>query len=86
MIFAFSEYIREVVVPQTENHGKMAANANSRGGGIQRVLQKLNKSIEEGSYYEAHQMIRTLYFRFVGAEVIILVIIRRLFLNLEQQV
>ncbi|XP_031554158.1 Golgi to ER traffic protein 4 homolog [Actinia tenebrosa] len=44
----------------------MAANANSRGGGIQRVLQKLNKSIEEGSYYEAHQMIRTLYFRYTS--------------------
>ncbi|EDO48391.1 predicted protein [Nematostella vectensis] len=40
--------------------------AVSRGGGIQRVLQKLNKSIEEGNYYEAHQMIRTLYFRYTS--------------------
>lgn len=69
----------------------MAANGSSRvqsrGGGIQRVLQKLNKSIEEGSYYEAHQMIRTIYFRFVGAKVIILPIINRFFPNfLERQV
>lgn len=40
---------------------KMAAK--SRSGGTQRVLQKLNKSIEDGEYYEAHQLIRTLYFR-----------------------
>ena len=40
---------------------KMAAK--TRSGGTQRVLQKLNKSIEDGEYYEAHQLIRTLYFR-----------------------
>ncbi|XP_058951448.2 Golgi to ER traffic protein 4 homolog [Pocillopora verrucosa] len=38
--------------------------AKSRSGGTQRVLQKLNKSIEDGEYYEAHQLIRTLYFRY----------------------
>lgn len=37
--------------------------AKTRSGGTQRVLQKLNKSIEDGEYYEAHQLIRTLYFR-----------------------
>ena len=40
--------------------------AKARSGGTQRVLQKLNKSIEDGEYYEAHQLIRTLYFRFVS--------------------
>ena len=43
------------------NRKNMAAK--SRSGGTQRVLQKLNKSIEDGEYYEAHQLIRTLYFR-----------------------
>ncbi|RMX41468.1 hypothetical protein pdam_00021717 [Pocillopora damicornis] len=38
--------------------------AKSRSGGTQRVLQKLSKSIEDGEYYEAHQLIRTLYFRY----------------------
>ena len=43
------------------NRKNMAAK--SRSGGTQRVLQKLSKSIEDGEYYEAHQLIRTLYFR-----------------------
>ena len=43
---------------------KMAAKAKSAGG-TQRILQKLNKKIADGEYYEAHQLIRTLYFRFV---------------------
>ena len=46
---------------------KMATNSRSQGG-ITRVLLKLNKSIDEGNYYEAHQMIRTLYFRWVFSE------------------
>lgn len=44
---------------------KMAAFRVKSGAGTQRLLQKLNKSIEDGEYYEAHQLIRTLYFRFV---------------------
>lgn len=40
--------------------------AKTRSGGTQRVLQKLNKSIEDGEYYEAHQLIRTLYFRYIS--------------------
>jgi len=43
----------------------MAAAKAKSGAGTQRLLQKLNKSIEDGEYYEAHQLIRTLYFRFV---------------------
>lgn len=39
----------------------------SRGGaGTERVISKLKKSIENENYYEAHQMYRTLYFRYVG--------------------
>lgn len=36
------------------------------GKGVSRVLSKLKCSVEEGRYYEAHQMYRTLYFRCVG--------------------
>ena len=50
-----------------ENKFKMAAK--TRSGGTQRVLQKLNKSIEDGEYYEAHQLIRTVYFRLVSFQV-----------------
>ena len=42
----------------------MATKAG-KNTGTQRLLQKLEKSIEDGEYYEAHQLIRTLYFRFV---------------------
>lgn len=31
--------------------------------GVSRVLEKLENSIKNGDYYEAHQMYRTLYFR-----------------------
>ena len=34
--------------------------------GVNRVLTKLDQSINEGNYYEAHQMYRTLYFRYTG--------------------
>jgi len=36
------------------------------GPGAERVLLKLRKSIEDENYYEAHQMYRTLYFRYLG--------------------
>lgn len=38
------------------------------GSGAERVLSKLRKSVEDGNYYEAHQMYRTLYFRYLGQE------------------
>lgn len=31
--------------------------------GVERVLGKLEASVKNGNYYEAHQMYRTLYFR-----------------------
>lgn len=34
--------------------------------GVARVLAKLETSIESGNYYEAHQMYRTLYFRYTS--------------------
>lgn len=36
--------------------------------GVSRVLTKLQKAVEEGRYYEAHQMYRTLYFRYLTQE------------------
>jgi len=41
------------------------AAARSRGG-VERVLSKLKTSLENGNYYEAHQMYRTLYFRYTS--------------------
>ncbi|XP_034946473.1 Golgi to ER traffic protein 4 homolog [Chelonus insularis] len=43
----------------------MASRTNH---GIQRVLRKLENSINSGNYYEAHQMYRTLYFRYIAQE------------------
>eukprot|EP00088_Acartia_fossae_P053763 TRINITY_DN6135_c0_g1_i1.p1 TRINITY_DN6135_c0_g1~~TRINITY_DN6135_c0_g1_i1.p1 ORF type:complete len:348 (-),score=55.01 TRINITY_DN6135_c0_g1_i1:297-1319(-) len=36
------------------------------GAGTERVIAKLKKSVENENYYEAHQMYRTLYFRYIG--------------------
>lgn len=33
--------------------------------GVGRVLDKLEASVNSGQYYEAHQMYRTLYFRYI---------------------
>ncbi|XP_020280427.1 Golgi to ER traffic protein 4 homolog [Pseudomyrmex gracilis] len=40
--------------------------ASRYGHGVQRVLAKLEASINSENYYEAHQMYRTLYFRYLG--------------------
>ncbi|XP_028395241.1 Golgi to ER traffic protein 4 homolog [Dendronephthya gigantea] len=40
--------------------------AETLNRGARRVLSKLQKSIEDGDHYEAHQMIRTLYFRYMS--------------------
>lgn len=34
--------------------------------GVSRVLAKLEASVQSGNYYEAHQMYRTLYFRYLS--------------------
>lgn len=39
--------------------------ASSRVHGVQRILSKLESSVNSGNYYEAHQMYKTLYFRWV---------------------
>ncbi|XP_037954393.1 Golgi to ER traffic protein 4 homolog [Teleopsis dalmanni] len=44
----------------------MAAAVERSQRGVSRVLSKLDISIDSGNYYEAHQMYRTLYFRYVG--------------------
>lgn len=38
------------------------ASANVRG--VSRVLEKIDNSIKNGDYYEAHQLYRMLYFRY----------------------
>ncbi|XP_065372035.1 Golgi to ER traffic protein 4 homolog [Calliphora vicina] len=44
-----------------------ASSGTERGQrGVSRVLAKLDSSIEAGNYYEAHQMYRTLYFRYTA--------------------
>ncbi|XP_075147975.1 Golgi to ER traffic protein 4 homolog [Haematobia irritans] len=45
-----------------------AATASTERGqrGVSRVLAKLDSSLESGNYYEAHQMYRTLYFRYTA--------------------
>jgi len=40
--------------------------SSSSGSGVNRVLNKLRISIGAGKYYEAHQMYRTLYFRYLN--------------------
>ncbi|XP_059475908.1 Golgi to ER traffic protein 4 homolog [Neocloeon triangulifer] len=40
------------------------ASAGGRAAGAQRVLAKLQESLSNEKYYEAHQMYRTLYFRY----------------------
>ncbi|KAJ8318901.1 hypothetical protein KUTeg_003992 [Tegillarca granosa] len=40
--------------------------ASSRVGGAERVLSKCQSCIDEGNFYEAHQMYRTLSFRYKG--------------------
>lgn len=42
--------------------------ASNGGRGVNRVLAKLRTSIEAGNYYEAHQMYKTLYFRYTNQE------------------
>lgn len=48
-----------------ENTDGSESKAASRGG-VSRVLAKLELSIQSGDYYEAHQMYRTLYFRYLS--------------------
>lgn len=43
----------------------MTESKGDKEHGIQRVLNKLQNSVNKGDYYEAHQMYRTLYFRYV---------------------
>lgn len=43
-----------------------AKSSSSGTRGVSRVLQKLEASLQSGNYYEAHQMYRTLYFRYLS--------------------
>ncbi|KAA8581189.1 hypothetical protein FQN60_002770 [Etheostoma spectabile] len=49
----------------SEQESLRCSNARNRGG-VQRVEGKLRASVEKGDYYEAHQMYRTLFFRYMS--------------------
>ena len=52
---------------KTEKNIPKSVNMASRcNHAIQRVLAKLEASINSENYYEAHQMYRTLYFRWAS--------------------
>jgi len=40
--------------------------ATNKGAGVQRILGKLRSSVDNGNFYEAHQMYRTLFFRYMN--------------------
>uniref|UniRef100_A0AAQ4P7J0 Golgi to ER traffic protein 4 homolog n=1 Tax=Gasterosteus aculeatus aculeatus TaxID=481459 RepID=A0AAQ4P7J0_GASAC len=49
----------------SEQESLRCSSARNRGG-VQRVEGKLRASVEKGDYYEAHQMYRTLFFRYMS--------------------
>ncbi|TRY58966.1 hypothetical protein DNTS_033934 [Danionella cerebrum] len=49
----------------SEQESLKSSSARNRGG-VQRVEGKLRASVERGDYYEAHQMYRTLFFRYLS--------------------
>ncbi|KAK5850503.1 hypothetical protein PBY51_001379 [Eleginops maclovinus] len=49
----------------SEPESLRGSSARNRGG-VQRVEGKLRASVEKGDYYEAHQMYRTLFFRYMS--------------------
>ncbi|MBN3290711.1 GET4 protein, partial [Polypterus senegalus] len=49
----------------SEQDAGKCSSARNRGG-VQRVEGKLRASVEKGDYYEAHQMYRTLFFRYMS--------------------
>uniref|UniRef100_A0A8C8GV90 Golgi to ER traffic protein 4 homolog n=1 Tax=Oncorhynchus tshawytscha TaxID=74940 RepID=A0A8C8GV90_ONCTS len=49
----------------SEQEALKCSSARNRGG-TQRVEGKLRASVEKGDYYEAHQMYRTLFFRYMS--------------------
>ncbi|XP_036993760.2 Golgi to ER traffic protein 4 homolog [Artibeus jamaicensis] len=55
---------RPMAAAMAEQEG--ARNGARNRGGVQRVEGKLRASVEKGDYYEAHQMYRTLFFRYMS--------------------
>lgn len=49
--------------------------------GVTRVLEKLEVSVNSGQYYEAHQMYRTLYFRYITFIMVRFYVVIKLFLT-----
>lgn len=56
--------------------------ASRHSQGVQRVITKLQASINSGNYYEAHQMYRTIYFRLALSLILLLHTILKLLLLL----
>ena len=56
-----------IILTEISYHKNLCTTILFSGGvrGVSRVLAKLQRSIEAGNYYEAHQMYKTLYFRYV---------------------
>ncbi|KAH0631960.1 hypothetical protein JD844_019904 [Phrynosoma platyrhinos] len=59
---------RPAVMAAEQEALKSGSGSNSvrNRGGVQRVEGKLRASVEKGDYYEAHQMYRTLFFRYMS--------------------
>ncbi|KAL1452911.1 hypothetical protein WDU94_007095 [Cyamophila willieti] len=49
-----------------ESSSAATSPSSNSSSGISRVLNKLRDSVNNGNYYEAHQMYRTLYFRYLN--------------------
>lgn len=43
----------------------MADVAGGRESGVTRIFTKLHNLTESGNFYEAHQLYRTIYFRYI---------------------
>uniref|UniRef100_A0A8C9S9A7 Golgi to ER traffic protein 4 homolog n=1 Tax=Scleropages formosus TaxID=113540 RepID=A0A8C9S9A7_SCLFO len=50
----------------SEQEAALKSSSARNRGGVQRVEGKLRASVEKGDYYEAHQMYRTLFFRYMS--------------------
>lgn len=58
-----SSALMAAAIMAAEQEAAKGGGGRNRGG-VQRVEGKLRASVEKGDYYEAHQMYRTLFFRY----------------------
>jgi len=55
-----------LITSQGPQRGSVMAGRGQGARGASRVLAKLNNSLENGNFYEAHQMYRTLFYRYTA--------------------